>query len=72
MSIEILLNGEKKEIHEGITLADLITELNLIPERLAVEYNARILKRANWEKTLIASGDKIEIVHLVGGGGTLF
>ncbi len=67
-SIEIWLNGEKKEVPAGLTVADLVRDLGLVPERLAIEYNVQILKRANWHKQLLSGGDKIEMVHFVGGG----
>jgi thiamine biosynthesis protein ThiS len=68
VDIEISLNGEKKRIREGLTIAELITSLGLIPERLAVEYNRRILKRAHWQQQALSEGDNLEIVHFVGGG----
>ncbi len=66
--IEILLNGESKKLPAGITVAELIKDLGLLPERLAVEYNLHILKRKHWEETALAQGDRIEMVHFVGGG----
>jgi thiamine biosynthesis protein ThiS len=68
MDIEILLNGEKKNVPEGLTVIGLVRYLNLVPERLAVEYNSQILKRGSWEKRILSNGDKVEIVHFVGGG----
>jgi thiamine biosynthesis protein ThiS len=46
----------------------LIEELGLTPERLAIEVNRRIIRRADWPSTTLAEGDKVEIVHFVGGG----
>jgi len=70
LDIEIFLNGEKKTIPHGLTVADLVNFLGLVPQRLAIECNSQILKRDNWNKKLISAGDKIEIVHFVGGGVT--
>jgi thiamine biosynthesis protein ThiS len=64
----ILLNGEPKEIPTHLAVAGLIQELGLTPERLAVEVNRRIIRRADWPSTRLAEGDKVEIVHFVGGG----
>ncbi len=64
----ILLNGEPKEIPAHLAVAGLIQELGLTPERLAVEVNRRIIRRADWPSTRLAEGDKVEIVHFVGGG----
>ena len=68
MDIEILLNGKKKNVPEGLTVLGLVRYLNLEPERLAVEYNSQILKRGSWEERIVSNGDKVEIVHFVGGG----
>ena len=64
----ITVNGEPKEIASGATLVDLLQVLELKPERLAIELNRKIIRRANWEATHLTEGDKIEIVHFVGGG----
>ncbi len=66
--VEILLNGESKKLPAGVTVAELIKDLELVPERLAVEYNLHILKKKHWAETALAQGDRIEIVHFVGGG----
>jgi thiamine biosynthesis protein ThiS len=70
VAIEILLNGERRTVPDGLTVADLVSYLNLVSERLAVEYNSQILKRKNWDRKLVSDGDKLEIVHFVGGGST--
>lgn len=62
------MNGDQKEIAESLALDALITELGLKSERLAVEVNRRIIRRADWPSTMLAEGDKVEIVHFVGGG----
>ena len=67
--MNIILNGEAKEITDGIAINALISELGLKPERLAVEVNSRIIRKADWLSTTLAEGDKVEIVHFVGGGG---
>ena len=64
----IFLNGEPKEIPSDLAVAGLIQELGLTPERLAIEVNRRIIRRADWPSTTLAEGDKVEIVHFVGGG----
>lgn len=64
----ILVNGEEKELVEGLTVAQLIEALALKPERLAVELNRKIVRRAQWGSTSLSDGDKVEIVHFVGGG----
>ena len=66
--MNILLNGEPKEIPANLAVAGLIAELGLTPERLAIEVNRRIIRRADWPSTTLAEGDKVEVVHFVGGG----
>ena len=68
VTIEIILNGEAKVIKTHTTMIELIKDLELVPERLAVEYNLKILKRNRWNDICLAEGDQIEIVQLVGGG----
>jgi thiamine biosynthesis protein ThiS len=66
--IEIIVNGETRKIAEGASVADLINQLELSPQRLAIELNLSILPRAKWDETGLQSGDRLEIVHFVGGG----
>jgi len=66
--VQIKLNGEPKELGEGTTLLGLIEELALAPERLAVELNREVVRRADWPSVVLAEGDRVEIVHFVGGG----
>ena len=64
----IVLNGEPKEIAANLSVAALLDELGLAPERLAIEVNRRIIRRADWPATTLAEGDNVEVVHFVGGG----
>ncbi|MBI3652777.1 MAG: sulfur carrier protein ThiS [Acidobacteria bacterium] len=64
----VTINGEEKILDEGLRLTDLIVRLELKAERLAIEVNRQLIRRANWEATRLQDGDKIEIVHFVGGG----
>ncbi len=68
--MQIQLNGDAREIAEGLTLAALIAQLGMKPDRVAVELNLEIVARANWESTVLKSGDKLEVVHFVGGGSS--
>jgi thiamine biosynthesis protein ThiS len=63
-----VVNGEAREVPEKMTLSGLIIHLALAPERLAVEVNRQVVRRANWIETMLAEGDRVEIVHFVGGG----
>lgn len=66
MRIEV--NGEEREVAADATLDDLVRQLALPPERLAVERNREVVRRADWPQVKLIAGDRIEIVHFVGGG----
>jgi thiamine biosynthesis protein ThiS len=66
--LQIRLNGETKETEEGTTLPDLVESLSLAPERIAVEVNGEVVRRAEWPRVTLKEGDRIEVVHFVGGG----
>jgi sulfur carrier protein len=66
--LRVLVNGDSVQIKDGATVGDLVAELNLKPERLAIEVNRKVLRKSEWGSTSLTGGDKIEIVHLVGGG----
>lgn len=66
--MRVIVNGQDREVADGAAIVDLISLLDLKPERVAVELNRRILKRIEWADTTLADGDKVEIVHFVGGG----
>jgi thiamine biosynthesis protein ThiS len=67
-SVTIHVNGESREVPEALNVAQLVAHLGLTANRLAIERNSEILRRAQWEETLVSGGDRFEIVHLVGGG----
>jgi thiamine biosynthesis protein ThiS len=66
--MQVIINGENKEVRENITLSDLISELQISAKRIAVEVNEKVVRRQDWEITQLKENDKIEIVHFVGGG----
>jgi thiamine biosynthesis protein ThiS len=66
--VRVYLNGESKDVSESLTLADLVNELELPAQRIAVELNRTVIRRSEWANTEIAADDRIEIVHFVGGG----
>lgn len=67
-TLRVQINGNAREVSEGLTLSDLIAELSLAPERIAIERNQQVVRRDEWPNTIVADGDRIEIVHFVGGG----
>ena len=68
--MRIQVNGEPREVEEKISLPALIAALNLKAEQIAIELNHHVVRRAEWAETLLQAGDKVEIVHFVGGGDT--
>ena len=64
----VTINGERREIPDGLTVAALVEHLGLAGDRLAIERNLDILQRQQWKETRVLSNDCFEIVHLVGGG----
>lgn len=66
--MQVAVNGEMREVEAGTTVARLVELLALAPERLAVELNREVLRRARWAETELMDGDRVEIVHFVGGG----
>ncbi|MGI8735375.1 MAG: sulfur carrier protein ThiS [Pyrinomonadaceae bacterium] len=66
--MRLQVNGEVREVAEGLSLTDLIAALKLAPERIAVELNQSVVRRLDWPATRLEPDDRIEIVHFVGGG----
>ena len=66
--MNVTVNGEGREVPDGLTVAGLLAHLALPAERVAVERNLEILPRSQWEATRAEPGDRYEVVHFVGGG----
>ncbi|MGA8074824.1 MAG: sulfur carrier protein ThiS [Candidatus Acidiferrales bacterium] len=66
--MKIKINGEPRDVPEGLSVAALLAHLEMNTGRVAVERNLDVLPRASWMVTLVADGDSYEIVQLVGGG----
>ncbi len=66
--MNITLNGEKKEVPDGMTVRGLLGFLKIEPGRVAVELNENIVKKAQYEGTMIRDGDSLEVVSFMGGG----
>ena len=67
-TVSITVNGEHKRVAAGLSIADLATELGLIPEKVAVERNLEVVPRSTLAQVAVEDGDDFEIVHFVGGG----
>ena len=66
--MQILLNGESLELPDGATVADLLVRLDLTGRRVAMERNLDIVPRSQHATTALADGDRLEVVHAIGGG----
>ena len=67
--MDIVVNGEPREVASGLTLTGLIKGLDLHPEAVAVELNGLIVRRATYAGTALSQGDRVEVVRFVQGGG---
>ncbi|RZM11705.1 MAG: sulfur carrier protein ThiS, partial [Sphingomonas sp.] len=67
-TVSITVNGEHKRVAAGMTIAQLASELGLVPEKIAVERNLEVVPRSTLAQVVVDDGDDLEIVHFVGGG----
>jgi thiamine biosynthesis protein ThiS len=66
--MNILINGERREVPDGLNVDALLAHLGMTAGRVAIERNFDILPRGRWSETQIQPNDSFEIVHFVGGG----
>ena len=66
--MRVYINGESKDFPATVSLQQLIEFLELKPERIAVELNGLVVPRTDWATRSITDGDRLEIIHFVGGG----
>jgi thiamine biosynthesis protein ThiS len=67
-TIRIEVNGEAREMPDGASVATLLETLGLAAPKVAVERNREIVPRSAWGTTRLAAGDRLEVVHFIGGG----
>jgi sulfur carrier protein len=67
IDMNLIINGEP-QAHSADTLSDLVEKLGMKPDRVAIELNRNIVSRDRWSQTQLHDGDRLEIVHFVGGG----
>jgi len=68
MRSEITVNGEARSVPAGQTLAELVKELDLEGQRVAVEVNEEIVPRSRYTDHVLNGGDRVEVVAAIGGG----
>ena len=66
--MQITLNGAPREFGVGLPLAALVAELDLTGRRFAIEVNAEVVPRSTFEVFRLRDGDRVEVVHAIGGG----
>ena len=66
--MEITLNGEKFTLETGSNIVNLVDKLDLNADKLAIERNLEIVPKSKFAMTIIEEGDKLELVHFIGGG----
>lgn len=66
--MKVFINGEAREVSQAVDLDSLLELFSLPKQRIAIEVNEEVVRRKDWEQTKVNDGDKIEIVHFVGGG----
>ena len=67
-TVQVRINGEHRRVAEGISIAELVSELGFDPVRVAVERNLEVIPRSMLRDVAIEDGDELEIVRFVGGG----
>jgi thiamine biosynthesis protein ThiS len=66
--VKIQVNGEPRDVEDGLTIGALLEELKIRPARVVIEVNREIVGRDAYASTRLKDGDTLEIVHFVGGG----
>src|SRR3989440_10701706 len=66
--VTVTLNGKPRKVHDGLSLLELLEELDVQPSRVVVEHNREIRRRDDFDKTQVHAGDELELVYFVGGG----
>ena len=67
-NMQIRLNGKERDVRDGITVADLLAELNIHPERVAVLVNQEIVKKPSYASAILRDGDAVEVLTAMAGG----
>ena len=66
--MKLILNGESVDVKERCSLTELLELVALPSDRIAIELNKCVVRKRSWEETTLKDGDRIEVVHFVGGG----
>ena len=66
--MQIYLNGEERQFPDELTMGELVQQLDLGERRFAIEVNEELVARSSFDRYRLQSGDRVEIVHAIGGG----
>ena len=66
--MKVLINGETKELTNELNLSELLQHFSLPQQRIAIELNKKVVRKKDWKNIKVAEGDKLEVIHFVGGG----
>ncbi len=66
--MKVIINGKTKEISDELNLSELLKHFSLPEQRIAIELNKQVVRKKDWGNILINDGDKLEVIHFVGGG----
>ncbi len=67
--MKLIVNGKDADVRDALTVTDLLVDQGVkMPEMVSVELNGQILKRSDFEGTVLGEGDKVEFLYFMGGG----
>ncbi len=66
--MQIIVNGEQRKVSDGLTAEQLVVDMDIAGKRIAMEVNLEIVPRSSYAEHVLKAGDRVEIVHAVGGG----
>ena len=67
--MNLVVNGKETNIPDGLTISELLVEENVkMPQMVSVELNGQILKRSEFDQTVLKDADKVEFLYFMGGG----
>jgi len=66
--MKLIINGEEKEVKDGITVLELLKELGIEEKTMAAAVDMQVVKKEDWVKRELKEGEKVEFLHFVGGG----
>ena len=70
LAMKLQINGEERSFEGNLTLAAVVEQLGVKADRVAIELNKIIVRRDAWAATKLRDGDRLEVVHFVGGGAS--